>query len=93
MQPPQAPQRSRLGIFYLLVLVWLVVLGRDLLEYNRGVDELAYSDFLSAVLDGRVAEATLSSSRIEGRFKPTAGAKGPSGKSPPKYFSTVRVED
>src|SRR6185503_19844932 len=86
MPPEQsAPKPSRAGFFALLALLGVILIAGDLFDLKQA-DSIPYSQFLTWVDAGKVAEVTLSQDRVHGRLK--APANGQS-----REFTANRVDD
>ena len=78
--PNMTPERRRRGITYMAILlvflVYFLVQGRGMCSSERH-KEIATSDFVTAVKEGRVTEVTYkaSSSTLEGEYYETPAAK------------------
>ena len=78
--PNMTPERRRRGITYMAILlvflVYFLVQGRGMCSSERH-KEIATSDFVTAVKEGRVTEVTYmaSSSTLEGKYYETPAAK------------------
>jgi cell division protease FtsH len=79
--------RLRRYSWWAIAALWLAFLLYTAYAPGQRVEQLSYSDFKTAVGEGRVAEVTVSPAEVRGRLKPAQGeAEG-------KAFVTVRVED
>lgn len=78
--------RFRFSILYIILAVWLLVFLRDLVHYQSDTERISYSQFLDFVSRGRISEAMVGSSVIEGKVNNP-------GKGEPPRFSTLRVDD
>jgi cell division protease FtsH len=86
MPPEQAaPKPPRMGLFALLALLGLILLAGDLFDLKQA-DNVAYSQFLTWLNQGKVAEVTLSQERIHGTLKGAAAGQ-------PHEFTANRVDD
>ncbi|MDR3608165.1 MAG: ATP-dependent zinc metalloprotease FtsH [Oligoflexia bacterium] len=88
MAKQEAPQSFKLSP---VVLVFLLTLGFFYLldhfsKSQPGAETIPYSQFLSDVDEGKVAEVALSTNKLTGELK-----QAPPNHS--KYFSSIRVED
>ena len=78
--PDMTPERRRRGITYMAILlvflVYFIVQGRGMCSTEKS-KEIATSDFVTAVKEGRVTEVTYmaSSSTLEGKYYETPAAK------------------
>ena len=78
------PEKPRFNIS-LTSLVWIALLGfmayRFIASSNPTVPEIAYSDFKTALADGRISSVTISDINISGKMTDSTD------------FTTVRVDD
>jgi cell division protease FtsH len=81
--PPRAPGGA---VWYVLGVLLLLALAQAFFSQLQSGETIPYSEFKTAVREGRVQEVTLSDDRVRGLFKPTDGGK-------PKPFSAIRVTD
>jgi cell division protease FtsH len=95
-EAPAARPRPRFNIFYFLFGLWLVILISDLFRLNQNLRAIPYSEFISYVDQGKVADVSIGGERIVGTFKgpPPALALGarPEQKAP-TGFSTIKIDD
>jgi len=83
----RTPSRAPGGaIWYVLGVLLLLALAQAFFSQLQSGETIPYSDFKTAVREGRVQEVTLSDDRVRGLLKPTDGGK-------PKPFSAIRVTD
>jgi cell division protease FtsH len=79
--------RLRRYSWWAIAALWLAFLLYTAYAPGQRVEQVSYSDFKTAVGEGRVAEVAVSPTEVRGRLKPAKGeAEG-------KSFATVRVED
>ncbi|MDO8862734.1 ATP-dependent zinc metalloprotease FtsH [Haliea sp. E1-2-M8] len=69
---------------YFFVTVLLILLFQNWWATSRNVEVVPYSEFLSLLNDGRIAELTVEQEQISGRFKDPINSK--------QYFITNRVD-
>ncbi len=75
------------SIWYVLLAVMAVVIVHDFILALNQVEELPYSQFKRLVVEGKVAEVSVTSQVLTGKLKPEGDSKEQKG------FRTVRVED
>lgn len=75
------------SIWYVLLAIMAVVIVHDFILALNQVEELPYSEFKRQVAEGKVAEVSVTSQILTGKFKPEGESKEQ------KNFRTVRVED
>jgi cell division protease FtsH len=83
------PSKSTPRPNFLLILifaVWILILTRDFTQYQKNVETIPYSQFLSFLDQRKVSEVTISKEEIRGLLKGS-----PSGKS--KEFVTLKITD
>ena len=78
--------KPKFSILYIFLVLWLFIIARDLMELNRNFETIPYSDFLTDIQQGKIAEVEIGTQRIDGLFK-----TAPTGH--PKNFTTVKVDD
>ena len=78
--------QMKFGIWYALLAVWLIIFVGDFIQYQKNVDSVPYSQFLSYVDEGKISEVAISADRIDGVLK----APGPNQR---KDFVTIKVDD
>ena len=80
------PKQRRSFPFWLVILAfWLFFVGHGIYSEMRDVQQLSYSEFLTAVDGGRVSEVTLGKDDVVGQLKQANGTT--------KSFVTTRVDD
>ena len=84
---PMDQNRLRRYSWWAIAALWLAFLLYTAYAPGQRVEQVSYSDFKTAVGEGRVAEVSVSPTEVRGRLKPAKGEG--EGKS----FATVRVED
>jgi cell division protease FtsH len=85
MESPEK-KRFKFSIGYLIIGFWGLMLAQQLLSTHASATDLSYSDFKSAVSDGRVAEVAVTPTVIHGGLKaegPAAGANDDRTTAPP----------
>jgi cell division protease FtsH len=83
----RTPSRTPGGaVWYVLGVLLLLALAQAFFSQMQSGETIPYSEFKTAVREGRVQEVTLSDDRVRGLLKPTDGGK-------PKPFSAIRVTD
>lgn len=75
------------SIWYVLLAFMAVVIVHDFLLALNQVEELPYSEFKKLVVEGKVAEVSVTSHVLTGKLKRDGDSKEPNA------FRTVRVED
>ncbi len=83
---PSPPARSGFGFVILLGALWAAILARDMLNYNKAVDTIPYSQFLTLLGQKQITEASVGETTVRGKVKSplTGGAT---------EFLTLRIED
>lgn len=83
---PSTRRIFKFDILYFIVVVFAVLLIRDLLVGQGHVKVIPYSEFQSLVERDGVTDLVIGPSQITGAYKPPVGDDGP------QHFSTVRVD-
>jgi cell division protease FtsH len=78
--------RFNFKMFYGLMFIWAMILAHDYVQYRRDVQAIPYSQFLRLVDQGKVAEVSIGTQKIEGTLKGST-------KDKPNLFATVPVND
>jgi len=81
MESPEK-KRFKFSIGYLILGFWGLMLAQQLLSTHASATDLSYSDFKSAVSDGRVAEVAVTPTVIHGRLKAEGPGAGASAGAP-----------
>jgi cell division protease FtsH len=83
------------SVSYVLIALWALLLVQLFVGRFVQPTEIPYSEFRAAVAAGRVAEVSVSSTRIHGRMKPGEGMAADARQTPKegRLFDTVRIED
>jgi cell division protease FtsH len=87
--PPQSKEQSpkfKFNLFYILIAAWLLILGRDFTQFQRNVETIPYSQFISYLDSKQVADVAVGQQQIQGTLK-----NAPPGR--PKEFLTLKLED
>lgn len=85
MEKIEAKEKRQFPFWILILAVWVFFVFRGLWNEMRDVEQLSYSQFLTAVDQGRVDNITITKDDIVGELKQPKGEK--------KSFVTTRVED
>src|SRR5205823_12109495 len=96
-------KRMKLSVGYLILGLWAVLLVQQVLTAYMRPNRISYTDFKTAVMQGKVEEAVIGKTIIQGRLR-TAPATQPAPKTatPPAGeaerkgaagFETVRIDD
>jgi cell division protease FtsH len=80
-------KRVSFSIWYVLLAIMAVVIVHDFILALHQVEELPYSEFKKLVVEGKVAEVSVTTYVLTGKLKPEGESKEQ------KAFATVRVED
>ncbi len=80
------PKQRTFSIWYIVIALWVVMLLQFFVPSLFNPTEIPYSEFKEAVVSGKVAEVSISSSVIRGRMKTEEG-------NDHLAFDTVRVDD
>jgi cell division protease FtsH len=80
-------KQHKFSIWYILVAVWIVVILQNLIVQMFAVERIPYSEFVTALQDGRVVDVAITQDRIQGKIK-----VADKGQDVEKTFSTVRVD-
>ena len=80
-------KRVSFSIWYVLLAIMAVVIVHDFILALHQVEELPYSEFKKLVVEGKVAEVSVTTYVLTGKLKPEEKSKEQ------KAFATVRVED
>ena len=83
------PKKVRRLAWWVIGGLWLAVLFYSTWIQPARTETLAYSEFKSAVAEGKVEEVVVSATEVRGKLKPLPDAKGET----PRAFVTTRVDD
>src|SRR5205823_4717457 len=97
-------KRMKLSVGYLILGLWAVLLVQQVLTAYMRPNRISYTDFKTAVAQGKVEEAAIGKTMIQGRLKaapPAQPAAKPTGPTPVAEadrksatgFETVRIDD
>jgi len=76
----------KFSIWYFIIGIWIVLLMQNYLASSFSVKTIPYSEFVTYLEQGKVAEVAISANQIQGRLNPeTEGALE-------QYFKTIRVD-
>ncbi|MFO7653974.1 MAG: ATP-dependent zinc metalloprotease FtsH [Candidatus Krumholzibacteriia bacterium] len=84
--------RKRFSIFYVFLAFWIVLIVHNLFVTGV-VKTLPYSEFLAALEEGRVREATLTTNHVKGKLEVLPEGDDPAAEPEVRDFRAVRVED
>ncbi|MEW5724895.1 MAG: ATP-dependent zinc metalloprotease FtsH [Thermodesulfobacteriota bacterium] len=79
--------KTRFSMWYLLAAVLALIMINNAFSQLAAVKTLPYSDFLTALAEGRIEEVSITQDRIRGRLRTLGGA------DQSQDFQTVRVTD
>ncbi|MBN1547621.1 MAG: ATP-dependent zinc metalloprotease FtsH [Syntrophaceae bacterium] len=80
-------KHHKFSIWYVLLGVWFVLILQNYIASMYAIPTIPYSQFITLLEQGRVAEIAISANQIQGKYK--APYTGPQGS---KEFKTVRVD-
>lgn len=80
-------KKTKLSIWYVIAAIWGVFLLHDLIALQYRPVNVAYSEFLKALNEGRVAEVIISQDKVVGKMNVTEG-----GQTKAVSFVTYRVD-
>jgi cell division protease FtsH len=80
-------KRHKFSIWYVVLGIWIVLLIQNYLASVFAIKTIPYSEFLTLLKEGKVAELAITENQIQGRLKPE-GQSGGQGQA----FKTVRVD-
>lgn len=76
----------KFSIWYFIIGIWVVLLVQNYLASSFAVKTIPYSQFISYLEQGKIAQVAISANQIQGRLKSeTTGGKH-------QYFKTIRVD-
>lgn len=81
------------SIWYVFLAIWAVIILHDFISALNKVEEIPYSRFKQLVVEGHVAEVSVSSQTITGKRKPGPSPEEKEAKKEPQQFTTIRIED
>ena len=84
------PPPARFSIWYIILGVWLLIFVADIVRFQRNYESIPYSQFLTYLAQGKIAEVAIGNERIEGSFKNTPNT--PQNKNR-KDFVALKVND
>jgi cell division protease FtsH len=89
--------KKQFNIWYILLAIWGVLILQSVIAQQYGPRDIAYSEFLEALNEGRVEEVAVSENTIEGLMRvPVEGVNATKADPTPPMqeirFRTVRVE-
>jgi cell division protease FtsH len=85
MEKTETKQKRQFPFWIVILAIWVFFVGHGLWNEVRDVQQVSYSDFLTAVDQGRVNNVTITKNDIIGDIKQTKGVS--------KQFVTTRVDD
>jgi cell division protease FtsH len=80
-------KHHKFSIWYVLIAVWIVLILQNSISQTFRVEQVAYSEFVKALQNGRVVEVAVTQDRIQGKMKVTKD-----GQEVERAFTTVRVD-
>ena len=80
-------KQHKFSIGYVLIAVWVVLILHNIIVQMFSVERIQYSEFISALKDGRVSEVAVAQDRIQGKMKSITD-----GQESERVFTTVRVD-
>src|SRR5262245_40100508 len=97
-------KKLRLSFGYLILGLWAVLLVQQVLSAYFRPNRISYTEFKTAVAQGKVEETAIGKTLIQGRMRaaaatppaPAPGEKPPAGEAErksPTAFETVRIDD
>ncbi len=89
------PKQKHFSIWYLIIAFWIFLLVQIFLTPFISRAVIPYSEFKTALSEGKVAEVSISTTLVQGRMKPDTGtqAEPSTAVQEGQLFETVRVED
>jgi cell division protease FtsH len=80
-------KHHKFSIWYILIAIWIVLILHNLIAQMFAIEQIPYSEFITALQEGKVIEVAITENRIEGKMKTTE-----KGQKVEKPFRTVRVD-
>ncbi len=80
-------KHHRFSIWYVLIAVWIVLILHNLIVQMFSVKHIPYSEFVKALVAGRIVEVAITQDRIQGKMKVIDN-----GQEREAAFTTVRVD-
>ena len=80
-------KHHKFSVWYVVLAVWVVLILHNLIVQMFAVEHIAYSEFMRALNEGRVAEVAIGDDRIQGKLQVIED-----GTQREKSFTTVRVD-
>ncbi|UCF92737.1 MAG: ATP-dependent zinc metalloprotease FtsH [Desulfobacterales bacterium] len=80
-------KHHKFSLWYVLLGIWLVLILHNLLFSAFSIRTIPYSEFLTALKEGRVSEVAITSNQIQGRLKAAPGSSRQG-----QMFRSVRVD-
>jgi cell division protease FtsH len=80
-------KHHKFSIWYVLLGVWFVLILQNYIASIYAIPTIPYSQFLTLLQQGKVAEIAISANQIQGKYRPPY--TGPQGSA---EFKTVRVD-
>lgn len=81
-------KKTKFSIWYVILAFWGLLLIQNFYIQAFQTEEIPYSDFLADLDNGKIAEVTILSNRIEGKYQGEAPDRGKQ-----RIFRTIRVND
>jgi len=81
-------KRTKFSVWYVFLAIWAVLIIHNIIVQTFQVKTIPYSEFLTSLENGQIAEVMITQNHIQGKYIPAK-----EGVEKERAFSTVRVDD